>query len=48
VLNSGAAIYVSGLVADYQAGINKAEEVIANGQAKTTWDNLVSTTQKFK
>jgi anthranilate phosphoribosyltransferase len=33
VLNSGAAIYVSGMVSDLEAGVRKAEEVIDSGAA---------------
>ncbi len=47
-LNAGAAIYVSGLVENYQQGIDKAIEVIANGQAKATWHGLVALTNSMK
>jgi anthranilate phosphoribosyltransferase len=33
VLNSGAAIYVSGMVSDLESGVRKAEEVIDSGAA---------------
>lgn len=39
--NSGAAIYVAGLADSLQAGIEKAEEVIASGAAKAKLDELV-------
>lgn len=39
--NSGAAIYVAGLVDSLEAGIEKAEEVIASGAAKAKLDELV-------
>lgn len=40
--NSGAAIYVAGLADSLEAGIEKAEEVIASGAAKAKLDELVS------
>jgi len=40
--NAGAAIYVAGLVDSLEAGIEKAEEVIANGQAAAKLDALVA------
>ena len=39
--NSGAAIYVAGLADSLKMGIEKAEEVIASGAAKTKLDELV-------
>lgn len=39
--NSGAAIYVAGLADSLAAGIEKAEEVIASGAAKTKLEELV-------
>ena len=39
--NSGAAIYVAGLADSLEAGIEKAEEVIASGAAKVKLDELV-------
>ena len=39
--NSGAAIYVAGLADSLEAGILKAEEVIASGAAKTKLDELI-------
>jgi len=43
-LNAGAAIYVAGLVDSHQAGINKALEVIASGQANEKLAALVTKT----
>jgi len=40
-LNSGAAIYVAGLADSLAAGIEKAEEVIASGAAKSKLEELV-------
>ena len=45
--NSGAAIYVAGLADSLEAGIKKAEEVIANGQAAAKLDALVTLSQSF-
>ena len=39
--NSGAAIYVAGLENSLEAGIQKAEEVIASGAAKAKLDELI-------
>lgn len=39
--NSGAAIYVAGLADSLEAGIKKAEEVIASGAAKSKLEELV-------
>ena len=39
--NSGAAIYVAGLADSLEAGIEKAEEVIASGQAAAKLDELI-------
>lgn len=46
-LNAGAAIYVSGLTQSLQAGVDKAMEVIANGQAMKKMEALVSLSQSF-
>ena len=43
-LNAGAAIYVAGLADSHQAGINKALEVIASGQASEKLAALVTKT----
>ncbi len=40
--NSGAAIYVAGLTDSFKAGIEKANEVIANGQAAAKLNALVN------
>ena len=39
--NSGAAIYVAGLAGSLEAGIEKAEEVIASGAAKAKLEELI-------
>ena len=46
--NAGAAIYVAGLADSLEAGIEKAEEVIANGQAAAKLDALVALSNSFK
>lgn len=45
--NSGAAIYVAGLANSLEAGIEKAEEVIASGAAKAKLDELVKLSNNF-
>ena len=45
--NSGAAIYVAGLADSLEAGIEKAEEVIASGAAKAKLDELVKLSNNF-
>ncbi|MEE9310049.1 MAG: anthranilate phosphoribosyltransferase, partial [Cocleimonas sp.] len=47
VLNAGAAIYVSGLASSHQAGIKRALEVIASGDAKQKLLNLINKTNSF-
>jgi anthranilate phosphoribosyltransferase len=47
VLNAGAAIYVSGLAASHQAGIDRALEVIASGDAKHKLLDLINKTNSF-
>jgi anthranilate phosphoribosyltransferase len=47
VLNAGAAIYVSGLAATHQAGIDRALEVIASGDAKQKLLDLINKTNSF-
>ncbi len=42
IFNSGAAIYVAGLADSLEAGIKKAEEVIANGKAAAKLEALVN------
>ncbi len=45
--NSGAAIYVAGLADSLEAGIEKAEEVIASGAAKAKLDELIKVSSSF-
>jgi len=45
--NSGAAIYVAGLADSLEAGIEKAEEVIASGAAKAKLDELIKISSSF-
>lgn len=47
VLNAGAAIYVSGLASSHQAGIDRALEVIASGEAKHKLLDLINKTNSF-
>ena len=47
VLNAGAAIYTAGLVENLQAGIAKANEAIASGEARNRLDRLVIMSQSF-
>ena len=47
MLNAGAAIYVSGLTASHQAGIERAEEVLASGAAKEKMLELINITNSF-
>ena len=47
-INSGAAIYVAGLVDSHQAGLDRALEAIATGAAKAKLDQFVAFTQKEK
>jgi anthranilate phosphoribosyltransferase len=44
LLNAGAAIYVSGLALDMQAGIAKAAEMLDNGLAMQKLEQLVAIT----
>ncbi len=46
-LNAGAAIYTAGIVDSLPAGVEKALEVIASGQALTKLDELIRVTQSF-
>jgi len=46
-LNAGAAIYVAGLVASHQAGIDRALEVISSGDAKQKLLDLINKTNSF-
>jgi len=45
VLNAGAAIYVAGVAADLAAGVARADEAIASGEARRRLDRLVALTQ---
>ncbi|MGA7594446.1 MAG: anthranilate phosphoribosyltransferase [Gallionella sp.] len=47
-LNAGAAIYVAGLAGSLQAGVEKADQVIANGAAKAKLDQLIALSNSFK
>lgn len=47
MLNAGAAIYVAGLTASHQAGIERAEEVLASGAAKEKLLELINMTNSF-
>ena len=47
MLNAGAAIYVAGLTASHQAGIERAEEVLASGVAKEKFLELINMTNSF-
>ena len=42
LLNSGAAIYVAGLVTSLEKGIEKAKQVIADGDARVKLEQLVN------
>ncbi|MCF6188947.1 MAG: anthranilate phosphoribosyltransferase [Cocleimonas sp.] len=46
-LNAGAAIYVAGLAVSHQAGIDRALEVIASGDAKQKLLDLINKTNSF-
>jgi anthranilate phosphoribosyltransferase len=45
LLNSGAALYVSGVAASLQAGMRRAAESIDNGDARRKLDDLARMTQ---
>ncbi|MFA5531132.1 MAG: anthranilate phosphoribosyltransferase [Thiohalomonadaceae bacterium] len=47
VLNAGAAIYAAGLAPSLSAGIKRAGEVIASGEARRRLDALVALTNSF-
>ncbi len=47
MLNAGAAIYVAGLTASHQAGIERAEEVLASGAAKNKLLELINISNSF-
>jgi anthranilate phosphoribosyltransferase len=46
-LNAGAAIYVAGLASSLKDGVDKADAVIASGEARNRLDRLVVLTQGF-
>src|SRR5688572_19323040 len=46
-LNAGAAIYVSGVAASLQAGIDKARKAIADGGAKAKFAKLIAVSSAF-
>jgi anthranilate phosphoribosyltransferase len=46
LLNAGAAIYVAGLVASLEEGVQKARVVIENGSARTRLASLIATSRK--
>ncbi len=46
-LNAGAAIYVAGIVKDLAAGVLRAQEILASGEALQKLDALVQLTQSF-
>jgi anthranilate phosphoribosyltransferase len=48
VLNAGAGIYCSGLADSLKAGIDKADQAIASGEARNRLDRLVVLTQSFE
>jgi len=48
LLNAGAAIYVAGIAASQQEGIEKAQAVLESGAAKQTFEKLVALTQSMK
>ena len=47
-LNAGAAIYVSGLAASHEQGVQKALAVIASGAARRKVQQLGDFTQRFR
>ncbi|MCU7808533.1 MAG: anthranilate phosphoribosyltransferase [Candidatus Thiodiazotropha sp. (ex Semelilucina semeliformis)] len=47
VLNAGAAIYTAGIAPNLKAGVAKADEAIASGEARNRLDRLVVLTQSF-
>jgi len=46
-LNAGASIYVSGIANQYSQGIQKARDVIANGQAQTLFHRFIEETNQL-
>jgi len=47
-MNAGAAIYVAGLADTLEAGVAKADQVIASGAAKNKLDQLIALSNSFK
>jgi len=47
-LNAGAAIYVAGLTSSIEAGIKKAQDVVANGAARKKLEALVNFSNNVK
>jgi anthranilate phosphoribosyltransferase len=47
LLNAGAAIYAANLTDTLTAGIEKARQVIASGEAKAKLNTLIAYSQKF-
>lgn len=47
-LNSGAALYVTGIAASVAEGVAKARESIASGAARARLDQFIKTTQRLK
>jgi anthranilate phosphoribosyltransferase len=47
LLNAGAAIYCAGVAEDLAAGVEKARQAIASGEARNRLDRLVVLTQSF-
>ncbi len=47
LLNAGAAVYTAGLADSLQAGMEKADQAISNGEARNRLDRLVILTQSF-
>jgi anthranilate phosphoribosyltransferase len=47
VLNAGAAIYCAGLADSLMAGVDKADQAIASGEARNRLDRLVVMSQSF-
>jgi anthranilate phosphoribosyltransferase len=48
LLNAGAAIYVAGVAASMQAGIDRARRAIAKGEARAKLDEFVAFTLQCK
>jgi len=46
-LNAGAAIYTAGVTDTLQAGVERAGQAIASGEARNRLDRLVILTQSF-